>query len=201
MTTRLIDVKNTLARASKKTGRSYALVVDTGDESERTVFENGERLPKGRRHLYDGDVILTTFDKFLYRFFGFGEPQKSYIYPFRIHHSGERENLFCFDEAHAYDQVAFVNFERLVKALYKANLDMVVMTATMPETYQKELHFLDTVDYSTGTKQQKLTEYQNRPFPNKKIKHIAAKPKEVRKRDLRPCISAVRIRQADYCDY
>ena len=172
-----------LQRASEKTDRSYALVIDTGAESVRTVFKNGEALPKGRRHLYDGDVILTTFDKFLYRFFGFGEPNKSYIFPFRIHHS-RRQNLFCFDEAHAYDQVAFVNFQRLVKALYKANLDMVVMTATMPETYQKELNFLDTVDYITGENQLKLKTWQekeqNRQYPNKVIKHIAAKPKEVK---------------------
>ena len=169
--------------ASEKTGRSYALVIDTGAESVRTVFKDGEALEKGRRHLYDGDVILTTFDKFLYRFFGFGEPKKSYIFPFRIHHS-QRRNLFCFDEVHAYDQVAFVNFQRLVKALYKANLDMVVMTATMPDTYQKELNFLDRVDYITGENQLKLERWQekeqNRQYPDKTIKHIAAKPKEVR---------------------
>ena len=169
--------------ASEKTDRSYALVIDTGAEAVRTVFKDGEALEKGRRHLYDGDVILTTFDKFLYRFFGFGEPKKSYIFPFRIHHS-QRRNLFCFDEAHAYDQVAFVNFQRLVKALYKANLDMVVMTATMPNTYQKELNFLDTVDYITGENQLKLERWQekeqNRQYPSKAIKHIAAKPKEVR---------------------
>ena len=169
--------------ASEKTDRSYALVIDTGAESVRTVFKDGEALEKGRRHLYDGDVILTTFDKFLYRFFGFGEQTKSYIFPFRIHHS-QRRNLFCFDEAHAYDQVAFVNFQRLVKALYKANLDMVVMTATMPDTYQKELNFLDTVDYITGENQLELERWQeteqNRQYPNKAIKHIAAKRKEVR---------------------
>ena len=168
-----------LQRASKNTDRSYALVIDTGAESVRTVFKNGKTLPKGRRHLYDGDVILTTFDKFLYRFFGFGEPNKSYIFPFRIHHS-QRLNLFCFDEVHAYDQVAFVNFQRLVKALYKANLDMVVMTATMPDTYQAELSFLDMIDYTIGENQQKLEEYQNRPFPNKVIKHVEAKSNEVK---------------------
>lgn len=173
-----------LRQASGKSDRSYALVVDTGVESVRTVFKGGKELEKGKRHLYDGDVILTTFDKFLYRFFGFGEPKKSYIYPFRIHHSGERENLFCFDEVHAYDQVAFVNFERLIKALYKANLDVVVMTATMPDTYQKELNFLDTVDYITGDNKLKLECWQNRiperRHPNKAIEHIAAKPKKVR---------------------
>ena len=173
-----------LQRASKRTGKSYAIVIDTGAESVRTVFRDGKVLEQGRRHLYDGDVILTTFDKFLYRFFGFGEPNKSYIFPFRIHHSGERENLFCFDEVHAYDQVAFVNFEHLIKALYKANLDMVVMTATMPETYQKELNFLDTVDYITGENQLKLERWQeteqDRQCPHKVIKHIAAKPKAVK---------------------
>ena len=168
-----------LKRASEKTNESYALVVDTGAESQRTVFTKGKKEEHGRRHLYDGDVILTTFDKFLYRFFGFGEPNKSYIFPFRIHHS-QRRNLFCFDEAHAYDQVAFVNFERLIKALYKANLDMVVMTATMPDTYQNELDFLDTVDYITSDNKLKLENWQKRQYPNKTIKHITAKPKEVR---------------------
>ena len=129
-----------LQRASKNSGRPYALVVDRGSEVSRSVFENGKKLETGKRHLYDGDVILTTFDKFLYRFFGFGEPNKSYIFPFRIHHS-RKQNLFCFDEVHAYDQVAFVNFQRLIKALYKANLDIVVMTATMPDAYMKELDF------------------------------------------------------------
>ena len=171
-----------LQRASEKPDTSYALVIDTGAESVRTVFTKGQREEHGRRHLYDGDVILTTFDKFLYRFFGFGEPKKSYIYPFRIHHT-QRRNLFCFDEAHAYDQVAFVNFERLIKALYKADLDMVVMTATMPKTYQAKLDFLDTVDYITGENQLKLEKWQEkeqkRQYPNKALKHIAAKPKEV----------------------
>lgn len=167
-----------LQRASKKINKSYALVVDTGAESQRTVFTKGKREEHGRRHLYDGDVILTTFDKFLYRFFGFGEPNKSYIFPFRIHHS-RQEILFCFDEAHAYDQVAFVNFERLVKALYKADLDVVVMTATMPCTYQKSLDFLDKVDYTTVVNQQRLEDVQSRLSPNKAIKHIAAKPKKV----------------------
>lgn len=162
-----------LKRASEKKDESYALVVDTGAESERTVFMGGNILDKGRRHLYDGDVILTTFDKFLYRFFGFGEPNKSYIFPFRIHHS-PHQNLFCFDEAHVYENVAFVNFERLIKALYKANLDMVVMTATMPKGYQDELNFLDTVDYTTPDNQQKLEKFQKIPSPNKVIKHIAA---------------------------
>ena len=166
-----------LCRASENGEKSYALVVDTGAQASRTVFRDGEPLEKGTRHLYDGDVIVTTFDKFLYRFFGFGEPKKSYIYPFRIHHS-QRRNLFCFDEVHAYDGVAFVNFERLIKALYKVNLDLVVMTATMPDAYQKALDFLDTVDYTEGAKRQELERYQKRCFPDKTVRRIPANPKE-----------------------
>ena len=166
-----------LCRASENGKKSYALVVDTGAQASRTIFRDGEPLEKGTRHLYDGDVIVTTFDKFLYRFFGFGEPKKSYIYPFRIHHS-QRRNLFCFDEVHAYDGVAFVNFERLIKALYKVNLDLVVMTATMPDAYQKALDFLDTVDYSEGAKRQELERYQKRRFPDKTVRRIPANTKE-----------------------
>ncbi len=170
-----------LKQMSTVLDNSYALVVDTGAQSTRTVFREGKMLERGKRHLYDGDVIITTFDKFLYRFFGFGEPRKSYIYPFRIQHS-QRRNLFCFDEAHSYDNVAFVNFERLIKALYKVNLDMVVMTATMPDTYQAKLNFLDTVDYTTSDNQLKLENWQrkkqNRQYPDKRIKHITVEPGE-----------------------
>ena len=182
-----------LQRASEKIGRPYALVVDRGSEASRVVFDGKKKLETGKRHLYDGDVILTTFDKFLYRFFGFGQPNKSYIFPFRIHHSKKKQNLFCFDEVHAYDQVAFVNFQRLVKALYKVNLDMVVMTATMPDTYQKELHFLDTVDYITDENKLNLESWQKqkqeRHHPNKTITHVAAKTQKEIADKIQVCVS------------
>ena len=137
-------LESLFTRQSKE-GKRLSLVVDTGGRSERRVFEHGKEATaqqfNSRRHLYDGDVIVTTLDKFLYRFFGFGEEQKSYIFPFRIFH-GLRRNLFVFDEAHAYEDTAFTNFVRLIKALYTANLDLVVMTATMPADYAKELDFL-----------------------------------------------------------
>jgi len=130
-------------------GKRYALVVDTGGQSQRRVFLNTKEITdqqfNSRRHLYDGDVIITTLDKFLYRFFGFGDERKGYIFPFRIF-NGLKRNLFVFDEAHAYEDTAFTNFLRLIKALYVANLDVVLMTATMPESYAKEFDFLDTLD-------------------------------------------------------
>ncbi len=168
-----------LCTISQGSSKPYSLVIDTGGQSSRVVFANGDRQPDGNRHLYDGDVIITTFDKFLYRFFGFGEPNKSYIFPFRIHHS-HRKNLYCFDEAHSYDKVAFTNFVRLIKALYKVNLDLIVMTATLPETYQEELSFLDEVNYTQGEKLKSLNDSLNRPSLSKQIEHIHADPKDVR---------------------
>ena len=160
-----------LCKMSKVLSKPYSLVIDTGGQSSRIVFDNGERKPAGSRHLYDGNVIITTFDKFLYRFFGFGEPNKSYIFPFRIHHSHTR-NLFCFDESHSYDKVSFTNFVRLIKSLYKVNLDLVVMTATMPEAYQKELNFLSNIDYTQGEKLESLNESLRYPSPSKRIEFI-----------------------------
>ena len=168
-----------LSKMSEGLSKPYSLVIDTGGQSSRIVFEKGARKPDGRRHLYDGDVIITTFDKFLYRFFGFGEPNKSYIFPFRIHHS-RRRNLFCFDESHSYDKVGFTNFVRLIKSLYKVNLDLVVMTATMPKAYQRELRFLDTVDYTQGKKLRSLNESLNHSSPSKQIEYIRADAKDVR---------------------
>ena len=168
-----------LCKMSKALSKRYSLVIDTGGQSSRIVFDNGERKPDGSRHLYDGNVIITTFDKFLYRFFGFGEPNKSYIFPFRIHHSHTR-NLFCFDESHSYDKVAFTNFVRLIKSLYKVNLDLVIMTATMPEAYQEELNFLDNVDYTRGEKLKSLNQSLKYSSPSKQIEFIRTDAKDVR---------------------
>lgn len=159
---------------SKETGQRYSLVLDTGGDAKRRVFERGKETTleqwNPRRHLYDGDVILTTLDKFLWRFFGFGEQQKAYIFPFRIHY-GARQNLFCFDEAHSYDDVAFTNFVRLVKALYVANLNLVVMTATMPPAYAQELNFLHTLDFA-DERRAELEAMLKREYPDKTLRYI-----------------------------
>ncbi|MCL4299172.1 MAG: CRISPR-associated helicase Cas3' [Anaerolineae bacterium] len=164
---------------SKQTKQTLTLVVDTGAQSIRYCWRNGELLPASgnmRRHLYQGDVIITTLDKFLYRFFGFGEPGKSYIYPLRIHY-GAKKMLVCFDEAHTYDDIAFTNFTRLVKTMYEKGLDVVLMTATMPESLENEFNYLDKIDFTTGQNRQSLAEFTRRQFsgrqyPEKKLIYI-----------------------------
>ncbi len=167
-----------LCKISQGSSKPHSLVIDTGGQSSRIVFANGKRQPDANRHLYDGNVIITTFDKFLYRFFGFGEKNKSYIFPFRIHHSHKR-NLFCFDESHSYDKVAFTNFVRLIKSFYKVNLDLVAMTATMPEGYQKELSFLDVVDYTTADRFRSLQDFRPEPYPKIQLEYREANIQDV----------------------
>lgn len=128
-------------------GREFSLVVDTGSQMYRYIYQNGEEVKRNinvRRHLYKGDVVLTTLDKFLYRYFAFGDKQKSFVFPLRIH---QDKTLICFDESHSYDKVAFTNFSSLVKSLYEAGRSLVLMTATMPEELSKQLDYLETFDY------------------------------------------------------
>jgi len=162
-------------RLSSQPGQRFSLVVDTGGESLRRVFAGGRETTleadNPRRHLYDGDVIVTTLDKFLVRFFGFGEEQKAYIFPFRLHY-GLKESLFCFDEAHTYDDTAFTNFARLVRALYVAGQRLVVMTATMPPDYAEELNFLKTLDF-VSERRAELEAFAPPPSPAKRLTYQA----------------------------
>lgn len=153
--------------------RELSLVVDTGAQMSRWIYRNGEvKKPKvnPRRHLYKGNIILTTLDKFLYRYFSFGEKQKNFVFPHRIH----QENcLFCFDEAHSYDDISFTNFQSLVRSLYEAGRSLVLMTATMPQQLVESFDYLQTIDYvDDDARVQTLREYQEqtlkRPYLNQR---------------------------------
>lgn len=155
--------------------REVSLVVDTGSQMYRWVYQNGEDITKElkinlRRHLYKGDVILTTLDKFLYRYFSFGDQQKSFVFPLRINRS---KTLICFDEAHSYDDISFTNFQSLVRSLYEAGRSLVLMTATMPQQLVESFDYLETIDYvDDDASVQTLQEYQEqtlkRPYLNQR---------------------------------
>lgn len=151
-------------------GQEVSLVVDTGSQMQRYVYRDGEEVELNinpRRHLYKGDVILTTLDKFLYRYFAYGDKQKSFIFPLRIHSS--KKTLICFDEAHSYDDLSFTNFHSLVSSLYETGRNIVLMTATMPAAHVQRFDYLDLVDYiNNQDQQQKLQKFQkqnlNQPY-------------------------------------
>lgn len=123
-------------------GRQRRLLIDTGDEVKTYVYnESGEEsepdTDTNHRHLYRADLIITTLDKMLYRFFGYGGGKKSYTYPLRMR---SRERMaFVFDEAHSYEGTAFTNFQRLVTTLYDEGHNVTLMTATLPKSYQQAL--------------------------------------------------------------
>lgn len=153
--------------------REISLVVDTGSQMYRWVYKNGQDITKNlsikpRRHLYKGDVILTTLDKFLYRYFSFGDKQKSFVFPLRIN---QPNTLICFDEAHSYDEISFTNFQNLVQALYEAGRSLILMTATMPEQLIAHFDYLDKIDFIDNPElSEKLSQFQqktlNRPYQN-----------------------------------
>jgi CRISPR-associated endonuclease/helicase Cas3 len=148
--------------------REVSLVVDTGAQMERYTYQNGEDISKNyeaknrRRHLYKGDVILTTIDKFLYRYFAFGDNKKSFIFPLRIN---QDKTVICFDEAHSYDSISFTNFRSLVSALYEAGRSIVLMTATMPKPKASEFYYLEEIDYIDDSPNlEKITKFQQQPY-------------------------------------
>lgn len=156
--------------------REVSLVVDTGSQMYRWVYQNGEDVTGRlginlRRHLYKGDVILTTLDKFLYRYFSFGDQQKSFVFPLRINRSSShRRSLICFDEAHSYDDIAFTNFQSLVRSLYEAGRSVVLMSATMPEKLLTYFDYLELIDYvDVDVKAQALQDFQRKVSRNSYI--------------------------------
>ena len=156
--------------------REISLVVDTGSQMYRWVYRNGQDITKTldikpRRHLYKGDVILTTLDKFLYRYFSFGDRQKSFVFPLRIN---QPNTLICFDEAHSYDEVSFTNFQSLVKSLYEVGRSLVLMTATMPEQLIENFNYLEKIDFVDDPElSESLNKFQkqtlNRTYENQRL--------------------------------
>lgn len=149
---RILGEDGYLQRFAKTMGQTITTNVDTGplsqfwkiEKNRRTcyqgrtkwVWENGaecfsERLDFPYNPLYNADIILTTFDKFIFRFFGYGKRRWSYIFPFRVR-PDLRPVTVCFDEAHLYDTVAFTNFRELVNALVSHGVQVVTMSATLP---------------------------------------------------------------------
>ncbi len=174
-------------------GQEVSFVVDTGSQMRRWVYRNGEEIQLGinpRRHLYKGNVILTTIDKFLYRYFAFGDKQKSFIFPLRIH---QEKTLICLDEAHSYEDLAFTNFSSLVRSLYEAGRSLVLMTATLPQQHLERFHYLDVIDYiDNPEKLEKLRQFQQQtlkqPYLNQRsfqwlndIKRNAKEPESFQK--------------------
>jgi len=119
--------------------KNFDLVFEIGAHTRISIEPNeigSFFVKKSKRHYYGGHVILTTLDKFLYRFFGFGGSW-NLIYPYRLLMGRESASklIICFDEAHSYDGVSYTNFINLLSTLVAHNIKTVVMSATIPESF------------------------------------------------------------------
>lgn len=119
-------LQDQLPRVRHLAGDNARIAVDTGDEDDKAF--------------YRADVILTSLDKFMYRFFGYGKKRWSYLYPYRIAFDDTRGTTVILDEAHAYEQIAFSHFWFLLKKLaYERSVQTVLLSATLPSGFIEAL--------------------------------------------------------------
>ncbi|MEM3713930.1 MAG: CRISPR-associated helicase Cas3', partial [Nitrososphaeria archaeon] len=134
-----VRFKRYLKKVSELSGDLVTMAIDKGDEICWSVFYKGMCEEKDQ-HLYNADVILTTFDKFVYRIYGYGS-SKSFFYPFRVFHKREPIAII-FDEAHMYIpmRVALTNLLYILAELITFdNITPIISSATMPYWFIDEI--------------------------------------------------------------
>lgn len=117
-----------------ETERSFrTLAVDMGNYTRWFVFKDGNESFAKWYHLYNADVILSTYEKFESRLLGYGAV-KSYAYPYKLFIANEPFSIII-DEFHLIsDSVARLTVLKCLASLafdYN-NLKLVFMSATSP---------------------------------------------------------------------
>jgi len=129
----------------KRLAAGKSIAIDTGDEDDH--------------HFYHSDVIVTSLDKFLYRFFGYGKKRWSYLYPYRIGFAEDRKSILILDEAHAYEEVAFSHLWFLLKKLtYERRVQTVLLSATLPPSLMGALEDAGREHFPRGKDEGKFFE-------------------------------------------
>lgn len=108
------------------TKRTFKIIVDTGEESDLTG--------------YSSDVVLTSLDKLVYRFFGYGRKRWSFLYPYRLGFASDKPSILIFDEAHVYEEIIFSHFWFLIEKLtYERRIQTLILSATFPDALKEIL--------------------------------------------------------------
>ena len=133
------------------TGKTIS--VDTGDDDDH--------------RFYHSDIILTSIDKFLFRFFGYGKKRWSYLYPYRIALASDRPTVLILDEAHAYEDVAFSHMWFLLKKLtYERRVQTVLLSATLAPTFLEAMDDPSRQYFPRGSDEgrffEKIEDHENR---------------------------------------
>ncbi|MEM3459440.1 MAG: DEAD/DEAH box helicase [Candidatus Bathyarchaeia archaeon] len=130
-----IRIERLLSKLSEQTQESLSYIIDTGERKEKVTFHPDNRLERIQTHTYDANIVLTTYDEFIYRVMGYGDWRWAYLYPWRV----EKNCHVCFDECHSLDSVGFTLFYRIVKLLKNKKIGTYVMSATMPTALKESL--------------------------------------------------------------
>ncbi|MGF3573630.1 MAG: DEAD/DEAH box helicase [Candidatus Bathyarchaeia archaeon] len=130
-----VRIERLLSKLSKKTRESFSYIIDTGERKEKVTFHPDSRWERTQTHTYDANIVLTTYDEFIYRVMGYGDWRWAYLYPLRI----EKNCHVCFDECHSLDSVGFTLFCRIVELLKDKKIGTYVMSATMPPALKESL--------------------------------------------------------------
>ncbi len=178
-----IDINNAMKiiRNKLNTKSKFEMLFSPGCKSIVEIHDIEEDakffILQTKKHYYGGDIILTTLDKFLYRFFGYGEKKWNLLYPFRLL-INPKELVIVFDEAHSYESVAYTNFIRLISTLIiNPEVKVVVMSATLPngfiEYVKSRFNFLEVFggEYK-GKKSYEIYDINERKDRNSRIKEI-----------------------------
>lgn len=130
-----VRIERLLSRLSEKTQESFSYIIDTGERKEKVTFHPDGKWERTQTHTYDANVVLTTYDEFVYRVMGYGDWRWAYLYPWRI----EKNCHVCFDECHSLDSIGFTLFCRIIELLKDKKIGTYVMSATMPPTLKESL--------------------------------------------------------------
>lgn len=124
-----------LTRLSESVKEPLSYIIDTGERKEKIIFYPSGKRERILTHTYDSNIVLTTYDEFVYRMLGYGDWRWAYLFPQRI----EKNCHVCFDECHSLDSVGFTLFYRVISKLEEMKVGTYVMSATMPPELRKTL--------------------------------------------------------------
>ncbi|TAL72005.1 MAG: CRISPR-associated helicase Cas3' [Bacteroidetes bacterium] len=113
--------------------------------SERVHEMIGKIITVGIEHgtssldpLFFSDICITTFDQFLY---GYARSKSQVGRHVDIPAGAFANSVIVFDEAHLYSPYTHALMKALLDILYHSKIPIIVMTATMPETLQKDIMY------------------------------------------------------------
>ena len=111
--------------------------------SEKVHEKTGKIIRVGIEHgtssldpLFFSDICITTFDQFLY---GYARTKQQIGRHFDLPAGSIANSIVVFDEAHLYSPYTHSLMRAMIEILVISRIPVVIMTATMPETLQKDL--------------------------------------------------------------